>query len=87
VSEFKPWKPCPVTREIAHALRALTAGTATEYQQKTALQWLVEVAAMTYDMTYMPDSARDSDFAQGRRFVGLQIVKLLNLTPQQLEKL
>jgi hypothetical protein len=87
MSEFKAWKPCPVTKDIAYALRAVSEGNASEFQQVQAMRWIIETAAMTYDLTYMPDSARDSDFAQGRRFVGLQIVKLLNLSPQQLEKL
>ncbi len=82
---FKPWKPCDYTPEVAYALKALQNGSAEPHQQQAALKWIIESAAMSYDLTYIPDSARDSDFAQGRRFVGLQIIKLLNISSKQLE--
>lgn len=63
------------------ALKALAAGNANEAQQRRALDWIINTACMTYDVTFLPDVAGASDFMQGRRFAGQQIVKLLKLTP------
>lgn len=71
----------------AAAIRALEKGEATPDQQQRALRWIIEQAARTYQPTYFPDNPRDSDFAQGRRHVGLQLVTILSLSQQQLEKL
>jgi hypothetical protein len=50
-------------------------------QQKRALDWLVKKACRTYDLSYRPgeDGRRDTDFAEGQRSIGLQVVKLLNI--------
>lgn len=65
------------------ALRAIAGGTATAGQQRAVLDWIVNKAAATYDLSYRPgaDGDRDTAFAEGRRFVGLQIVKLMRLVP------
>lgn len=70
---YEPW-------HVA-AIQALAAGTATEDQQKTALEWIVNAAASTYDQPYRPgvDGDRETAFGCGRQFVGQQIVKLLKL--------
>ncbi len=65
------------------AFRALHRGEASQEQQKRALDWIIQSAAATYDVSFHPDSARLTDFAEGRRFVGLQVVKLLKLNPKQ----
>ncbi len=64
-----------------HAIKQLLVGTASDDQQKRALDWIIRDACRTYDDTYYGDSQRDSDFAAGKRFVGLQIVKILNINP------
>lgn len=63
----------------AFAVRALAAGNATDVQQRRALDWIIRAAAKTYDASFSPVSDRETSFAEGRRYVGLQIVKLLNL--------
>lgn len=70
----------PAEYEVADvaALKALVQGSASEHQQKKALDWIIRAAAGTYDLDYRPDS-REHAFVSGRRFVGLQIVKLLNI--------
>jgi hypothetical protein len=47
---------------------------------KRALDWIIREACMTYDETFFPDE-RNSAYAQGRRGVGLAIVKLVNYPP------
>jgi hypothetical protein len=78
----KPWIPVRYDDALTGAIKALAAGNANEDQQKRALKWIVEQAAATYDMSYRPgeDGRRDTDFHEGRRFVGNQIVKQLKLT-------
>ncbi len=47
-----------------------------------ALRWIIEDCASTYDEPYRSDADggdRDTAYACGRRFVGLQIVKLVTL--------
>ena len=75
-----PWKPCEYTVAQAAAIRAVSAGTASEDQQRSAMKYIVETLCGTYDLEFRPggDGARESAFAGGRRFVGLQIVKLAN---------
>jgi hypothetical protein len=81
VDEHAPWKPTPFDPPDAAAFQALARGNATADQQKRALDWLVKKACRTYDLSFRPGEAgrRDTDFAEGRRAVGLEIVKLLNL--------
>lgn len=68
------------------ALRALADGVATAGQQKAALAWIVNRAALTYDMPYRPggeDGDRDTAFACGRMFVGQQIVRAMKTVKQE----
>lgn len=75
----EPWKPPAYEDADAHAVKALRDGSATPDQQKRALAYIVNVLAGTYDMSYRPLSDRDTAFAEGKRFVGTQIVKFLNV--------
>lgn len=71
----------PPQYEVKHisAFQALERGEATDHQQKLALEWLILRASAVNDQSYWPDSDRATAFAEGRRFVGLQIMKLLSL--------
>lgn len=75
-----PWHPATYDESITMAVKALAAGNANEGQQQRALDWIVRTLCGTYDLTYRPDSERDSVFAEGKRFVGLQLVKQMKLT-------
>lgn len=63
----------------AAALQALARGEARPDQQRRALDWVVKTAAGTYQTSFVPGAPDASAFAEGRRFVGLQVVKLLSL--------
>lgn len=80
------WAPTDYAPADATAFQALQAGTATDEQQKRVLVWLVEKACETYEPSYRPNSERDTSFAEGKRWVGLQIVKLCNVSTAQLKK-
>lgn len=64
-----------------YAIQALAMGNANDLQQKRALDFIIGLCG-TYDLSYRPggqEGDRDTAFAEGKRFVGLQIVKLINL--------
>lgn len=77
----------PVDYELPDvaALQATMAGEATPEQQQRALTWIIYTACGTYDLDYRTEP-RDHAFASGRRFVGLQIVKMLKLNKAALKK-
>ena len=52
------------------------------------MQYIIQVLCATYDMSYRPggeEGRRDTDFAEGKRSVGNQIVKLLKVKVGQLK--
>ena len=63
----------------AAALQALAKGVANEGQQVRALKWIVEQACATYDFCDHPENERLSAIFDGRRFAGMQVVKLVNI--------
>lgn len=78
-SSRRPYDPSPCDKADIYAIKALAAGTANDMQQKRALDWILRIACGIGDTTYYPDSERDSAFASGKRFVGMEIVALLNM--------
>lgn len=80
-----PYLPAGYELADVRALKALERGDATSEQQQRALLWLIHSAALTHDIEYRPDS-RDHAFASGRRFVGLQIIKLLRIDLAKLKE-
>ncbi len=81
-----PRDPAKYTKSVIYALKALQAGNANDDQQQRALAWVIKEAAGTYDSEYR-ETDRETAFAGGRRFVGLQIVKLLNLTGTAIDQI
>lgn len=60
------------------AIQALDRGDCPEHLQKQALRFIIEQACATYDQSYNGDP-HDTAFAEGRRFAGNTIVKMLKL--------
>lgn len=79
-----PWKPPHYEIEDAGAIQALLRGDAAEHQQKRALAYIIETLCGTYDMSFRPTGDRDTCFAEGKRFVGNQLVKLSKLNLSKL---
>ena len=82
----RPWTPPDLTdgRGNPHpavaAIKALSEGKATEYQQKLAFQYIVEVLSGAFDLSFRPDELggeRDTAFAEGRRSVGLTLRRII----------
>lgn len=84
-----PWTPASYTDPDVYALKALQAGEAEPHQQKRALDFIINVVCKTYDLSWQDDSRggeRATSFAEGKRFVGLQIVKFVNYPVSRLGK-
>lgn len=82
----KAWTPCPYSEKEVRCIQALNRGDATPEQQRNALKFIIEIVAGTYDMSFRPESERDTCFAEGRRYTGLTLVKLLKIIPNRLVK-
>lgn len=84
------WIPATYEAEDVEALKALAAGSANDEQQQRALDWIIKSAAGTYELSFRSDADggdRETGFAEGRRFVGLQLVKLVNMAPKLVAQL
>lgn len=82
----EPWLPAKYTLADAQAIQSLERGEATPEQQKRALNWIIDNAALTYDFPYRPTGDRDTSLACGRMFVGQQIVKLIKLNLNKIKE-
>jgi hypothetical protein len=75
-----PWEPAVWEEADMMAIRAMAAGKANDGQQKRALNFMIHKLCVTHDLSFRPggeDGRRASDFAEGRRFPGLQLLKML----------
>ena len=69
--------------DLSHAVRAVSQGRASESQQIQAMRFIVERVGWAYDATFYPSSPRLSEFAQGRRWVGMELLRIINETPKR----
>lgn len=91
VTEWRPWKPVKVVVSPAIepgvvnkadviAIKAVAEGDATPEQQKRAINAIILQVACADEISFSPDhrgGARETDFAEGKRFVGFQLRKLI----------
>lgn len=75
----------PFEKHDAYALRAMNAGAATADEQRRALAWIVNAAAMFTSQSFVQGQQDQTSFNEGRRNVAKQIMHLmvceLNPTP------
>jgi len=85
---WEPWRPAEWDIPDAAAIQALQRGDATKDQQQRALKFIVNTLAATYDGSFRPgpDGDRVTAFAEGKRHVGTQIVKLANINLSAFKK-
>lgn len=81
-----PFLRCEWDIPTISAAQALQRGEATAAQQQQFIQWVINEAAATYGVSFQLEGDRETAFAEGRRFVGLQVVKLLKLSVNALLK-
>ncbi len=77
-SEFHP-ADAEIPQSTIAAVKALSRGEATEGQQIAALNFIIDDLCAVYDLSYRPDRPQATAFMEGRRFVGLQIRKTIQL--------
>lgn len=86
--KLEPWLPASWEPADAAAIQALQRGDASADQQRRALTFIVTTLAASYDCSFRTgdDGDRVTAFAEGKRWVGLQIVKLCNVSLAALRK-
>ena len=82
-----PHDPPDHDPDVIFAIRAWANGTANEGQQKMAWAYVMYVTKATdefQDLSYRPGDQEATTFAEGKRFVGMMLRKLLHpaLTPE-----
>lgn len=68
----------PMDQAEAAAVKALMIGKADEFQQKTAMDWIIRKLCGTYDPAFY-ESQRQTDLALGKRLVGQQLINIQHL--------
>lgn len=88
-----PWESPDRSDEVVYAIRALHESAALPHQQKLIWDWLQYITAAGdgyQDLSFRPgpDGQRATDFAEGKRFIGLQMRKMLHpaVTPKAVRK-
>ncbi len=69
-------QPAPYEPVVAVGMKALSRGEANEQQQVKVFDWLLKQAAGIGSQSYRADPHATA-FAEGRRFVGIQMMMLL----------
>lgn len=62
------------------ALRALFSRSATQRQQRLALDYIIRSAG-THDQSFRPGDSHLTAFAEGKRFVGTNLIWMLKSAP------
>ncbi len=84
----QPWERGEYPVQVVMAVQSLATGSANTDQQKLALRYIIEELAAAYDLSYRPgpDGDRDTVFAEGKRFIGLQLVRMVKLNVSKLRR-
>lgn len=75
--QANPFHPINFTYQEACAIKAVHEGNASPEQQRIAMAVIVYKVSNKEDLSYRPNSDA-TIFAEGRRFVGLQLSKAIN---------
>ncbi len=89
---WRPWRPVEVNvspvvgpgllnKADALAIKMLALGEASPEQQKRALEAIIGRIACADEQSWRADDhggQRETDFSEGKRFVGLQVRKIVN---------
>jgi hypothetical protein len=91
LAPWRPWRPIEVNnttvvgpgllnRADVAAIKAVAAGEATADQQRRAIEAITDRVACVNEQSWRADDhggQRETDFSEGKRFVGLQLRKLI----------
>lgn len=78
-----PWEAADYSPELVYAVRAFVEGKALPHQQTLVWQWIGYITGSGdgyQDLSFRPgpDGQRATDFAEGKRWVGLHLKKMLH---------
>ena len=79
----EPWKPADYDKADHLAVLALAEGRADDQQQRRAWAWILHAAGIG-DLSFRPgglEGQRETDFAEGKKWVGQQMLKLAAANP------
>jgi len=79
-----PWLFPAIDNADIFAIQAVAQGRANEGQQIRAFDYIVRVLCETDRMTFWPgadDGRRATDFAEGKRWIGVQLRRIERLRP------
>jgi len=79
----EPWLPADYEPADIGAMKALAAGTARPDQQQRVLDWIINKACQTFEPSFRPgghEGDRLTSFAEGKRYVGNQIIKMTKIS-------
>ena len=79
-----PWQLPATDSADVFAIQAVAKGIANEGQQRQAWEYIVRNLCETDRMTFWPggeDGRRATDFAEGKRWVGIQLRRIERLRP------
>ena len=90
VPPHAPYNPPQLSSEIVYAVKAVFSGSANAHQQTEFCRWLIAEVCKKDDMSFRPGGAegsRDTDFAEGKRFVAISLLKPLNMPPEMVAQM
>jgi hypothetical protein len=83
----RPWQMPRIADADIFALQAVANGQASAAQQQRAYDYIIRALCETERMTFWPgtpgmdDGRRATDFAEGKRWVGLQLRRIEKMRP------
>jgi hypothetical protein len=80
----RPWQMPAIEDADIFALQAIARGEASAVQQQRGYEYVVRALCETDRMTFWPgaeDGRRATDFAEGKRWVGLQLRRIEKMRP------
>jgi len=80
----RPWQMPQIEDADIFALQAMATGTANAGQQQRAYEYVVRALCETDRMSFWPggeDGKRATDFAEGKRWVGVQLRRIEKMRP------
>jgi len=80
----RPWQMPRIEDVDIFAIQAIAEGVANDGQQRRAYDYIVRVLCETDRMTFWPggeDGKRATDFAEGKRWIGVQLRRIEKLRP------
>ena len=82
-----PLNPPTLSSDLVYATKALVLGVADASQQTLFFNWLIVECCKKDDLSFRPggpEGVRDTDLAEGKRFVALNVLRALNMPQEQI---